>query len=344
MVPRPDGTNPYQTLLANALSAEGVRAVDLDLRPGRAAEIRGQADVVHLHWPEYLFMRTVPGVPARLVASIASPLVLATIGRLQRSGVRVVWTVHNARPHAGVAPRIHDWLYREAAQRVDAVIVHTEHAARHVRDVLGRDGEGVFIAPHGNYLGAYPEPTKPRHALREAWNIPAGAPVFLAFGQIRRYKRLPALARAFMRYAAPDARLLIAGAPTDSGEVAELGSVAAADPRIVLRTGWLNDSEVADLHAVADTAIINYRELFSSGVFMLALTLAVPVLVPETGSAGEVGCSPAVTTFQEGDLTNAIARAADARSTSAREAARRAAERFPWSVSAARHIEAYGCA
>jgi len=46
--------NPYNALLADALSAAGAEVREFDLRD----LVRRRPDIVHLHWPELLFLST----------------------------------------------------------------------------------------------------------------------------------------------------------------------------------------------------------------------------------------------------------------------------------------------
>ena len=76
----------------------------------------------------------------------------------------------------------------------------------------------VAVIPHGNYLGLFTPTCATRDELRGAMAIPGDAYVFLAFGQVRPYKRLPDLVTAFTALRGDDVRLLIVGKPVVAEE------------------------------------------------------------------------------------------------------------------------------
>jgi glycosyltransferase involved in cell wall biosynthesis len=183
--------------------------------------------------------------------------------------------------------------------------VHSEHARRRVADVYGQDTK-IAVIPHGNFIGRYPPPRRSREEVRDRLGVARDAFAFLVFGQVRRYKRVPETIAAFRALRGDDLALVVAGSAWDPAERAAVERAAAGDPRVALRLGFVPDEEVGELHEAADAAVLGYRELFSSGALLLALSLGVPSVVPAHGSALEVAAPPAVEPFREGGLTEAL--------------------------------------
>jgi beta-1,4-mannosyltransferase len=135
---------------------------------------------------------------------------------------------------------------------------------------------------------------------------------------------------------------VVAGSPRDEGVREEVEAAAAGDPRVLLRLDFIADDEVADLHEAADVAVLGYREVFSSGALLLALSLGLPLIAPAEGSTAEIGGPPAIRPFAPGELAAALA-AAQAEITAAdRDAARAVADRYDWASIAERTLAAYG--
>ena len=172
----------------------------------------------------------------------------------------------------------HDVLPREpkpgqlAAQRalydrVDAVVVHTEHGRRRLAG-LGVDAD---VIPHGvlDWLTRVPPQRPPELPEKRA-------PVVLFFGLIRPYKGLDVLQRAGI----DDAELWVVGAPR----------VAPAPPgpreRQVLR--FVSDAEAAWCFAQADVVVLPYREIEQSGVLFTAMGFGAPVVASDVGGFSEV--------------------------------------------------------
>jgi beta-1,4-mannosyltransferase len=326
-----DAGAPYLRLLHGALSERGVELVEL--RSVSEAARAERVDVVHLHWLEYL----IAGGPLR--SALRGVRLARALRRLRRSGKRVVWTVHNLRSHERRHPLVEDVAARAALRSADHVIAHSRYAARRVGESYGA-GRGLEVVPHGNFVGFYPPPRRSRAQTRTALGLEPDAFVYLVFGQLRRYKRIPEAIRAFSSLPERDACLLVAGATHDDGLRAELEAAAADDPRVLLRLGHVPSEEVAELHAAADVCLLPYRQVFSSGALLLALSLGLPAVAPAEGSL-ELAEPPAIVPFEEGGLARALAAAREGDQTERRRAASAAAARYDWGPIADRTLELY---
>ncbi len=332
------GGNPYITLLYEALRAKGIAIEEADLHPWVVYRGRQRYDVLHIHWPEYIMVGPGKGLAHAARAVAAAYALRISVGLLKRRGVRIVWTAHNIRPHSPDAPRAQVHLYRWLAADADAILVHTRYAAELVRQRLGRTGP-IYVARHGNYVGVYASATVEREALRARYGVGKGDQVLLAFGQVRAYKRLVELVGDFASSSAP-VRLMIAGPPKDADVARTLRKMVDASDRVVFLDRYIPDSEVAELYSLADLAVINYSEIFSSGALMLALSLGRAVLAPSQGTANEIVARPALFAWDHSPmevLDDAFAVAPEVREA----AALAAANSHGWTGSADVHIEAY---
>ena len=245
-IPLDSGDNPYLSLLYEAIRRDGVAFELADIRPWRLRPSSCGYSVLHVHWPEYVMAGTGKGAAHVARATLAASAFRSAVRRLQRRHIRLVWTVHNIRPHDVPAPQAQLALYSWLAEAADAAIVHTAFAGHLVRDKLGRTGPG-YLARHGNFIDVYPPPTESRRALRERYGFGDHDDVILVFGQMRRYKGLRELTEDFMEAAPRSARLLLAGSPTDRALVTELEALAAQDDRVVIDARRVPDSEVSGL-------------------------------------------------------------------------------------------------
>jgi beta-1,4-mannosyltransferase len=298
---RRDEPANFVSMLARAVDDAGAQMVRIGpLRLRWCVNPSPLVDVVHLHWLEYAAAADpTPGLGwwrtwfrlGRLTAEIIA---------LRARGAGVVWTIHNLNPHEPVRPREQRLLARTVYRLADEIIVHSEHARESVLETFGRRrNRPLHVIPHGN----------------------------LAFGVIRRYKRLGLLAEQFRDLAGEELRLLVAGTPSEAGELETLERHASADPRILLRPEFVPDDAVRGLHLAADAGVLAYADVFSSGALLLALSCGVPVVAPALGTARELFSPPAVEFFERGEIASALQRIrVGDRATAAREAA----ERFDW--------------
>lgn len=342
LFPPPKQTQPaaFLSVLEHAIEAAGVVRVrgtgPLSLRWSAR---QTDAQVVHLHWLEFLAAPDPrPGVGA-VVTWLRVARLITSLAILRLRGVGLVWTVHNLEPHEAVRPRSQAVVAQAVYLLVDELIVHSEYAAVRVRDRFrGRRGRAACVIPHPNYVGAFPATSRNREQVRADLGLAPDAFVYLAFGVIRDYKRLPMLAAEFEGLAGDELVLLIAGVGASASEVAALRAIAARDPRIVLHPEHVPDGDVAALHLAADAAVLAYADVFSSGALLLALSYGVPVVAPADGTARELFTPPAVELFGEGELTSALDRV---RAGERRDAAAHAAARFPWSEAGLATVDVY---
>lgn len=271
--------NPYNALLYDALTALGVQ-VD-DFSPRRL--LFGRYQIWHIHWPESIL-----NLP-RLWQALPLTFVLRfLLWVAQARGIKIVWTAHNLRAHEGFYPHIEAQLWRTLLSRVDGVIALTE-AGRELTmqrfPTLRK--RPSFVIPHGSYRSAYPI-THTRATARARLGLPAKARVLVSIGQLRPYKNLPQLIRAFRELPDSETYLLIAGNPTDSALVDELHAAVAADERIQLHLRFIPAAMMQIYLRGADLVVLPYREILNSGSAILALSFACPVLVPALGALPEL--------------------------------------------------------
>jgi glycosyltransferase involved in cell wall biosynthesis len=327
---RPAATG-YLTLLAAALSRAGVDVGSADVDAlWRIGYERG-ADVVHLHWLEFIAPSASGGAGGLIRTVMRHARLIAALMWLRARGVTVIWTVHNLAPHEPLQPRLERWLGWIVSRISHALVAHSLYARTRIAESWGCP-EKVAVIPHGNYVGLFDPGQGTREQLRQARGIPDGAYVFLAFGQVRGYKRLTDLVSAFRALGRDDVRLLIVGKPVGSDVAARLREAAAADARVLLDLREVPDGEVAGLHRCADAAVLAYRDVFSSGALLLALSFGLPVVAPDVGTAAELVGTEAGELFAPGGLTVALAAAVRADPAARTEAAAAVAARYGWDL------------
>lgn len=327
--------NPYQTLLHSALEREGVRVqAPRALTPIWLWRNRATVGAVHLHWLEYLIRyekqsRWTRFAPALLTLRLLLALLLARATR-----VPVIWTLHNLQSWESQHPHCEALLTQTVYRLATDVITHSEYARTRSYETFGKRRD-VHVIPHGNYHSAYPpDPDGRRRAgLQRDLRLSQDDFVYLAFGEVRPYKRLPELVAAFRELPGQDLRLIIAGQPVTDALAEELRRSAALDHRVILALERIPDEDVAALHDLADVGVFNYADVFSSGALLLALTFGLPVVAPGTGAASEIAGPPTLTPVKE-SLLETLAAAQSHDLALARVSASATAAQYPWSRSA----------
>jgi glycosyltransferase involved in cell wall biosynthesis len=285
--------------------------------PGMLAYRRAarSADVVHFQW------LTVQPVDVRLLPR-SRPLVL---------------TAHDVLPREPRPGQLS--AQRRLYERVDAVVVHSQHGRARLTGQLGIDAGRLHVIPHGAFA----------HLAHQAQEVPLPAelagvekPVVLCFGLMRPYKGIDVLLDAWR--GVDGAELWIAGLPRM--DTSPLHARAPAGVRFIER--FVTDDEIPAFFRRADLVVLPYREIDQSGVLFTALAFAKPLLLTAVGGFPEIAALGAAELVPPGDpaaLHDAlVALLADEPRRAALGAAARAAAAGPysWDEVARRHLELYG--
>jgi len=274
-------TNPYNELLYRALQAHGVLVRDFRFR------LRTRLpDVLHIHWPEFHILTPRP----QLRAVLKFILFWAYLVLLRLRGRQLVWTAHNEYGHDDAASPANRALWRGFMAMLGGVIF-LSHESRRILEAEypALKSKRSTVIPHGHYRDwAEGVPRKTAFASRVSLGLDDGHGVILYFGVVRRYKNADGLIREFGALAAPQARLVVAGAPGNRDLEAEMTRLCAADSRVVSLLRRLTDAELVDLVDLCDVVVLPYRKILNSGSVLLALSLGKPVVAPRCGSLPEL--------------------------------------------------------
>ncbi len=241
-----------------------------------AAEYAGDADILHVGWPEHLF--SPDGVPPEEFLQRCLDFVEA-LGRLP---VRVVWTQHNRRPHAAVwrARDPDNALYHAWAAIADGVIHHSEWGMKLMRAELAyRSDARHLVLPHGHYAAQMP-PRAPRAELEARFGLEPAVMRFGVVGRAQPEKQVELIVRAFRAANRVDQQLFVTA--IEPGEVAETGNPQV---RLLPRHGWLSREEIAAQLQVCDALVCAQTgdTYLTSGSNADAIGAGLAMLAPDWG-------------------------------------------------------------
>ena len=301
-------SNPYNARLYDRMVAHGTQVRDLSW--GRM--MVGRVDIVHLHWPALTFLSS-----ERRAIVLARLLIFYGLLRVARlRGTRLVWTAHNLESHERRStPALRRLSRRLLTRNLDAVIALTQSGVPALRGSFPElHHVPVLVVPHGHYREDY-DFSSDRATARQRLDVPADVMLMVSVGQIRPYKGVPGLLRAFRGMAGPrNAELVVAGRAATPQLEREIRDAAAGDDRIRLELEFQPDNRLAMWLRAADLVVLSYTTVQNSGSAVLALSAGRPVLAPALGGLPELAAlvGPGWFRLYEGDLTPAdLAAAAD---------------------------------
>lgn len=219
---------------------------------------------------------------------------LQLIRSLSKQRMALVMTACNAKDHeaAGIAP-----LWKEALHLADSVICLTEHVKTMVSRATGVEPGKIAVIPRGDQEGYAPSATDSQTDL-----LPVGFrghPIAVCLGNIRPYKGIPELLRAWPRVLLqlPEAKLIIAGAlhASCAAEVHQaLDELGSHRDTVLARFEFLSIAEYYGYLASATVLVQPYRDASQSGNTVQAYRLGVPVVCTRVGGLPEM-VEPGVT-------------------------------------------------
>lgn len=315
------------------LLLHGVHAVGIDSGlSGLMTEARcGEAEVLHLHWIHGAATFDKPWGTLIRLSVFHAAIVLALL-----RGKRIVWTVHNLVNHERKRCWLDRWNAKLVAREAHAILVHGESATLLVADRLGVNKNKIHTVHHGNYMGVVrPQPLR----------APIKGVRFLFFGMIRPYKGVKDLLAAFYRTAGPH-KLHIAGTPKFNELQQAIEARAAQDAeRVTTELEFVPDERLQELLVWCDVVVLPYRDIFTSGSLLMAMTAGRPVVAPCAGLIPEYIDDRAAFLYDLNDpqgLEHALVQAAQSSQLQAMAHQSAAlAQDFDWTSIGARLAEIY---
>lgn len=202
---------------------------------------------------------------------------------------RVVVTAHDVECFLAAldVPKMNRLGYRLAHR----VIAHNEISRQQLVQRLGVSPSRIHVIPHGNYLHVI-APLPSQEEARKKLGISPAANVLLFFGQIKEVKGLDVLLRAMPAIVRnfPDTVLLIAGKTwrVDFQHYRKMMDELGIAQHCIAHVRYIKNDEVPMYYAACDVVVLPYQRIYQSGVVLMAMSYAKPVLVSDIPGMREV--------------------------------------------------------
>ena len=243
-------------------------------------------DVFHLHWPVETLVRH----PNVWMACFRVLMFWALLKLSKWRGTKVIWTIHDEKPHVVLHQALADWFQAKLIANVDGYInlcaagkVAVERA---MPELKGKPG---FVIPHGHYRGCYADDVS-REEARSQLELTPGMTALLYLGYISPYKNVPHLIKTFRQLPEAgdrDVVLFVAGKPDNAEIEAVIRSSASMNENIRLHLRFIADDELQVFFKAADLVVLPFEEILNSGSLLLSLSFNRPVVVPNLGAVSD---------------------------------------------------------
>jgi glycosyltransferase involved in cell wall biosynthesis len=266
-------SNPYQELFYREWEKYHLHLSPLPNGLSVTQSLLSPIDILHVHWcpvNEKSFTESLRDI-SKFFLSLCF---------LKIRGVKIFWTAHNLLPH-DYQRFTFQYIKRFILIHFsDLIIVHFQDAKVQLKRLFYVSPKKMALLQTGLYDTSY-ENTLDQKAARDILGIAEDKIVFLHFGEIRKYKNVEGLIRAFKLLDRQDAVLLIAGRTWSESYKNEILKLIGNDPRIKTSFGFVPDAKVQLYFNASDCVVLPYMNIFTSGSAMLAMTFKKPMIMKE---------------------------------------------------------------
>jgi beta-1,4-mannosyltransferase len=286
--------NPYQRLLGDNLEklgvkiegAQGHHLLHISFLNTTLLSIlirHRRPDIIHLHWHHSLLIEK----RSRLKTVFKSIVSLLQLIFLKLLGIKLVWTVHNLKMHENIHRDLEKRFTKILAQLSDVIIAHCQTAKAEISKEFNiRKDHKIAVIPHGNFIDYYPNSIS-REEARNKLNLSGSKMTFLFLGEVRYYKGVLELIDAFQSLDSENVQLIIAGKPHDDKIADEIKARINGRKHVHTILKFIPDDELQVYINASDIMVYPYRDIFTSGGILLAMSFGKPVIAPCMGSITE---------------------------------------------------------
>ncbi len=207
--------------------------------------------------------------------------------RASESGIKIIWVFHNKVTHDSneCDKSLSNIVF--LSRICDSIVLHSKNSGRILASICGMSYEGLkekFIyIPHPNYIGdyrAYNYPGKKR--LYEEANDSRFT--FLFVGQMRPYKNIEVLIRAFQSVRnLTDSRLIMAGRFINKNYYRKILQFCDGSHDIILHPFYVGALEMKTILDKSDVLVLPYslESSMNSGTMLMAFSYKKTVIIPD---------------------------------------------------------------
>lgn len=339
-------THPWTDIATKSLTKAGCDVVQLDNKSLRTIDRDPRGiDVLHLNWPPMMLapdmFKHARRLPRPWFEKIYRRRLERLMAPLRRFDRPIAWQIHDLPAAANpedlplTTAVFHAWY-----EIAGGLIFYEASAQPPVYELLGEPGDRVAGVAHlGDYVGLHGERVDKSQARASA-NLDPDARIFVYSGTVRASRNPGRFIDAFCKTAGQDDRLIVTGRGVES-----FAEACAADRRITLMTGLIEQDAYRDLICAADFVVNDAHRYLGSAVIRVALNYGVPVIASPFGCTEDLAKDAFIPLDDEPDALHRAIRTARALSPEQYQAMvaaalERNAER-PWSAYARGCVNVY---
>lgn len=277
-------SNPYNHLLYNSIEELGVKVSEFHFNLLFILKVIffKKFDILHMHWPQNILLVDKRSNAARYLYTFN---MVCFFLKLQKK--KIVWTVHNIDAHESNYPDLQFKLDNLLFKYTTGFISLNRAALPYIESkLLNDEHQQITYIPHLHY-GGYYQNVISRKESRKCMGIDDDKFVFLFLGQIRPYKNIDGLIRAFKELNDNNTFLLIAG-NVQKNLIQDLEDQIKGWSNIKLYRDFVQDKDIQLFMNSSDIVVTPYNKILNSGSVFMNLGFEKPTLAPRQASLPEL--------------------------------------------------------
>lgn len=286
VLPDAGAENPFQYELVRYLRKYGMQVVigkKYTLGSTFRAVIAHHPDAIYYDWVHSFILGR-----SLLWSWLKSMVFMAEIvWATSMKRIRIVHTLHNLQNHAGIWVGLEKWVYRFFLRRCDHIRVYSETTKQEAILRFGLKPDVLSVIQDLPYHAYYPN-TATKKESRDKLGVDGDAFVFLFFGEIKPYKGLHQLIKAYAESQRSNSQLIFAGKSYDSDYWKSLMEESKDSPDIHWHHRFIEDSEVQYFFNAADVLVLPFTRIDHSGSIDLAMSFGKPIITLRTEGTAQL--------------------------------------------------------
>jgi glycosyltransferase involved in cell wall biosynthesis len=273
-------SNPYSVLLHTQIRQRGFTVWEYKRGIREWFSHLGETGIIHLHWIEYLFISR----KYKWLTPLKSFLYISFLVFVKYILRKIiVITLHNLVPHESQYPTLEHRMFTLTLKLADGVIAHNTYSKKMACRMYNTDENKIRVIPHGNFSSYYTN-NIPKQKARDILKIPENKFVILLFGLIRPYKGIEELLDILETLLVDEKDLfIVVGGKCEDAIIAkrlkEFSNKFAQSS--LVRTVLIPNEDVQTLINASDVGVLPYRDITTSGVLLLYMSLRKPIIVAD---------------------------------------------------------------
>ncbi|WP_416448238.1 glycosyltransferase family 4 protein [Leeuwenhoekiella sp. A2] len=195
---------------------------------------------------------------------------------------KIVWTLHNKRPHVKNFHLLQEILFKLLIRSADKIVIHSRESRNLLLEINEKVEHKIVHIPHPNYIDSYG--VRKHSSLKQSHFLN-----LLFVGAIKEYKNIELLIEVVNSFNSNDLKLTVAGFCPDQSYAEDIQKLGR-NGNVKLDMQYVDDEQLLYYFSKNDLLVLPYdiNSSLNSGSAMLAFSYGISVICPEIGTINDI--------------------------------------------------------